>query len=48
MDFVGSLPTTRKGHDYLFVVVERFNKIFILMPCKNTIKGWELENVFFE
>jgi hypothetical protein len=34
MDFVGGFPTTRKGHDYLFVVVDRFNKMCILMPCK--------------
>jgi hypothetical protein len=48
MDFVGGLPTTRKGHDYLFVVVDRFNKMCILMPCKNTIKGQEATNMFFE
>ena len=33
MDFMGGLPTTKKGHEYLFVVVERFNKICILMSC---------------
>ena len=48
MDFVGGLPTTRKGHDYLFVVVERFNKMCILIPCKITIKGQEETNIFFE
>jgi hypothetical protein len=48
MDFVGGLPTTRKGHDYLFVVVDRFSKMCILMPCKKTIKGQEATNLFFE
>nr|QHR91263.1 hypothetical protein Q903MT_gene5295 [Picea sitchensis] len=48
MDFVGGLPTTRKGHDYLFVVVDRFSKMCILMPCKKTIKGQEATNMFFE
>jgi hypothetical protein len=48
MDFVGGLPTTRKGHDYLFVVVDRFNKMCILMPCKKAIKGHEAKNMFFE
>lgn len=37
MEFVGGLPTTKKGHDYLFVVVDRFSKMCVLMPCKNTI-----------
>jgi hypothetical protein len=48
MDFVGGLPTTRKGHDYLFVVVDRFFKMCIIMTCKNTIKGKEVANMFFE
>jgi hypothetical protein len=34
MDFVGGLPMSRKGHDYLYVVVDRFSKMCILMPCK--------------
>jgi hypothetical protein len=25
MDFMGGLPTTWKGHDYLFLVDDRFN-----------------------
>jgi hypothetical protein len=34
MDFVGGLPMSRKGHDYLYVVVDRFRKMCVLMPCK--------------
>ena len=34
MDFVRGLPMSRKGHDYLYVVVDRFSKMCILMPCK--------------
>jgi hypothetical protein len=41
MDVLGGLPTTGKGHDYLFFIVDRFNKMGILMPCKNTITGQE-------
>ena len=48
MDFVGGMPTTRKGHDNLFVVVDIFNKMCILMPCKKSIKGQEAANMFFE
>jgi hypothetical protein len=48
MDFMGGLPTKWKGHGYLFVVVDRFIKMCIIMPCKNTIKGQEAKNLFFE
>jgi hypothetical protein len=48
MDFVGGLPTTEKGHDYIFVVVDKFNKMCILMPYKKTISGKEARNMFFE
>jgi len=34
MDFVGGLPLSRKSHNYLYVVVDRFSKMCILMPCK--------------
>ena len=34
MDFVGGLPMSRRGHDYLYVVMDRFSKMCILMPCK--------------
>jgi hypothetical protein len=37
MDFVGGLPMTKGGHDYLYVVVDRFSKMCILMSCKKKI-----------
>jgi hypothetical protein len=46
--FCGRFTNNTKGHDYLFVVVDRFNKMCILMPCKNTINGQEATNKFFE
>jgi hypothetical protein len=48
MDFLGGLPITWKGHDYLFLVVDRFSKMCILMPCKKIINGQEATNKFFE
>jgi hypothetical protein len=48
MDFVGGFLTTRKGHDYLFVVVDRFRKMCIIMPCKNIIKGQEATNMLLK
>ena len=37
MDFVGGLPLSRKSHDYSYVVIERFSKMCILVPCKKKI-----------
>ena len=37
MDFKGGLPMSRKGHDYLYVGVDRFNKMCILMHCKKNV-----------
>jgi len=38
---------TKRGHDYMFVVVNYFNKMFVLMPRNKTIKGHEATEVFF-
>jgi hypothetical protein len=35
--FVGVLPMMKGVHDYLYVVVDRFSKMCILMPFKNKI-----------
>ena len=37
MDFVGGLPKSRKGHDYLYVVVDNFSKMCILIPCNKWV-----------
>ena len=37
MDFAGGIPMSRNQHDYIFVVVDRFSKMCIRMPCKMTI-----------
>ena len=48
MDFVGGLPMSRKGHDYLYVVVDRFNKMCLSMPCKKTITTEQTAYLFFQ
>ena len=47
MDFVGGLLLFRKGHDYLYVVVDRFSKMCILMPCKKQIAAEQTASLFF-
>jgi hypothetical protein len=37
MDFVGGLTMSRIGHDYLYVSMDIFSKMCILMPCKKQV-----------
>jgi hypothetical protein len=48
MDFVGGLTRTKQGNDDLLVVVDRFSKMCIFMPWKNTIKGQDAIIMFSE
>lgn len=47
MDFVG-LPKSRKHHDYLYVVVDRFKKMCILIPCSKHIIAEQTAKFFFQ
>ena len=48
MDFVGGLPNSKKGHDYPYVVVDRFSKMCILIPCNKHITAEQTAKLFFE
>ena len=48
MDFLGGLPRTKSGNDYFLVVVDRLGKMFVLTPCKKTIKAQETAEKFHE
>ena len=48
MDFVGAFFEDIKGHGYLYVVVDKFDKLCVLMTCKKTIRGDEIGILFFE
>ena len=47
MDFVGGWSMPSRGCDFLFMVEDRFNKLGVLIPCKNVIKGHEVVKLFF-
>ena len=47
MDFVGGFPLSKKSHDYLYVVVDHFSKMCILMPCKKQITAEKTTSLFF-
>ena len=47
MDFIGELPMNKKGHDYLFIIVDIFSKICVLIPCKKTVIAQDTINLLF-
>jgi hypothetical protein len=48
MDYMSGLPSTKRGNDYVFVVVDRFSKMAILVACKKRIKAEATAKLFFE
>jgi hypothetical protein len=48
MDYMFGLPSTKKGNDCVFVVVDRFLKMIILTAYKKRITVTYTANLFFE
>jgi hypothetical protein len=48
MDYMSGIPSTKRGNDYVFVVVDRFSKMVILAICKKSITIEATTNLFFE
>jgi hypothetical protein len=48
MDYMSSLPSTKQGNDCVFVVVDRFSKMAILVSCKKSVTVEAIAKLFFE
>jgi hypothetical protein len=48
MDYMSGLPSTKQGNDCVFVVVDRFSKMAILVACKKSITAEATAKLFFE
>ena len=47
MDFLGELPTTQRGHDYILVVVDQFCKMVILIAFTKKFIAPQVAKLFF-
>jgi hypothetical protein len=48
MDYMSGLPSTKRGNDCVFVVVDCFSKISILAACKKNITTESSAKLIFE
>ncbi|MCI31744.1 retrotransposon protein, partial [Trifolium medium] len=48
MDFVSGLPRTRKGHDSVWVVMDRLTKLAHFIPVNTTYKTHKYAELFME
>jgi hypothetical protein len=48
MDYMSGLSSTKRGSDCVFVVVDRFSKMVILVAYKKSITSKATAKIFFE
>jgi hypothetical protein len=48
MDYMLGFPSTKRGNDCVFVVVDHFSKVAILVACKKSITVEATAKLLFE
>jgi hypothetical protein len=48
MDYMSGLPSTKRGNDCVFVVVDSFSKMVILVSWKKSITIEDIAKILFE
>jgi hypothetical protein len=48
MDYMSGLPSTKRGNDCVFAVVDHFSKMVIMVACKKSITTKAISKIFFE
>jgi hypothetical protein len=48
MEYMSGLLSTKRGNDCVFMVVDRFSKMAIMVACKKSITIEATAKIFFE
>jgi hypothetical protein len=48
MEYMSGLPSSKKGNDCVFVVVDHFSRMVIMVACKKSTTIEVTSKIFFE